>query len=91
MATTYKIKSGDTLSGIAAKYGVTVSAIQKANPTKIKNVNVIIAGETITIPTNSTSSNTSKGKDYSAIGKQVEVCLKDIENLASFKKLKKLI
>ena len=29
----YTVKSGDTLSGIARKYGTTVSAIQKLNPT----------------------------------------------------------
>ncbi|WP_444210619.1 LysM peptidoglycan-binding domain-containing protein, partial [Dialister succinatiphilus] len=32
----YTVKSGDTLSGIARKYGTTVSAIQKLNPTLIK-------------------------------------------------------
>lgn len=91
MATTYKIKAGDNLTKIAQKFGTTVSAIQKANPTKIKNVNLIVAGDTIIIPTGSTSTSTSKGKDYAAIGKQMEICLQDIENLASFKKLKTLI
>lgn len=40
----YTVKSGDTLSAIARKYGTTVSAIQKLNPTLIKNVNLIITG-----------------------------------------------
>ena len=40
----YTVKSGDTLSGIASKYGTTVSAIQKLNPTLIKNVNLILTG-----------------------------------------------
>ena len=40
----YTVKSGDTLSGIAMKYGTTVSAIQKLNPTLIKNVNLILTG-----------------------------------------------
>lgn len=40
----YTVKSGDTLSGIARKYSTTVSAIQKLNPTLIKNVNLILTG-----------------------------------------------
>ena len=40
----YTVKSGDTLSGLARKYGTTVSAIQKLNPTLIKNVNLILTG-----------------------------------------------
>lgn len=40
----YTVKSGDTLSAIARKYGTSVSAIQKLNPTLIKNVNLIITG-----------------------------------------------
>ena len=40
----YTVKSGDTLSAIARKYGTSVSAIQKLNPTLIKNVNLILNG-----------------------------------------------
>lgn len=40
----YTVKSGDTLSAIARRYGTSVSAIQKLNPTLIKNVNLIITG-----------------------------------------------
>ncbi|MQN00507.1 MAG: LysM peptidoglycan-binding domain-containing protein [bacterium LCO1.1] len=40
----YTVKSGDTLSAIARKYGTSVAAIQKLNPTLIKNVNLIITG-----------------------------------------------
>lgn len=40
----YTVKSGDTLSAIARKYSTTVSAIQKLNPTLIKNVNLILTG-----------------------------------------------
>lgn len=40
----YTVKSGDTLSGIANKYGTSVSAIQNLNPTIIKNVNLILTG-----------------------------------------------
>src|SRR5699024_7353662 len=45
----YKIKSGDTLSEIAAKFGTTVSKIMSANPS-IKDKNLIYAGSTIKIP-----------------------------------------
>lgn len=44
---TYTVKSGDTLSGIAAKYGTTVSSIVKKN--NIKNANLIYVGQKLTI------------------------------------------
>jgi N-acetylmuramoyl-L-alanine amidase len=47
-ARTYKVKSGDTLSGIAAKHGVTTAAIAKAN--KLSSKQVIKAGQTLVIP-----------------------------------------
>lgn len=52
MATSTKvtIKSGDTLSGIAKKAGVSVQAIAAANPS-VKDINKIYAGNTLTIPT----------------------------------------
>ena len=40
----YTVRSGDTLSGIASKYGTSVSAIQKLNNALIKNVNYIQVG-----------------------------------------------
>ena len=43
----YTIKSGDTLSGIAAKYETTVNAIAQLNG--IENPNIIIAGDTIRV------------------------------------------
>ena len=44
----YKIKSGDTLSKIAKKTGVSMEDIIRAN--NIQNPNLIIAGKTLTIP-----------------------------------------
>ena len=43
----YTIKSGDTLSGIAAKYETTVNTIAQLNG--IENPNLIIAGDTIRV------------------------------------------
>jgi lysozyme len=40
----YTVKRGDTLSGIASRYGTSVSAIQKLNSSLIKNVNLIQVG-----------------------------------------------
>ncbi|MFL5347931.1 MAG: LysM peptidoglycan-binding domain-containing protein [Hyalangium sp.] len=45
---TYRIKSGDTLSAIAQRYHTTVGSLAKANG--IKNPNLIIAGKSLNIP-----------------------------------------
>ena len=45
----YKIAPGDALSGIAIRFGVTPQEIQLWNPDKIKNINVIYAGQQIII------------------------------------------
>lgn len=47
--TDYTVKAGDTVGGLAWRYGVTVDEILAANP-GIKN-NMIYAGKTIVIPT----------------------------------------
>jgi peptidoglycan hydrolase-like protein with peptidoglycan-binding domain len=45
---TYQVKSGDTLSAIAARYRTTVSALAKTN--NIANVNLIRVGQRLTVP-----------------------------------------
>ena len=45
----YTIKSGDTLSAIAKRYGVRLSEIKAANP-NIKNLNKIRPGQKIKVP-----------------------------------------
>lgn len=44
----YVVKAGDTVSGIAARYGTTVSAIASAN--RLANINLIRVGQVLTIP-----------------------------------------
>lgn len=56
---TYTIKSGDTLSGIAQKYNTNVSTLMGLNP-YIKNANLIYAGKSLNLP-GSTSTTQSTG------------------------------
>ena len=45
----YRIRTGDTLSGIAQRYGTSVSALMRTNPS-ISNPNLIYAGRTLNVP-----------------------------------------
>lgn len=49
-STTYTVKPGDSLSGIAKALGVTVDALYRANKDKIKNKNEIFPGQELVIP-----------------------------------------
>lgn len=46
---TYTVRKGDTLWGIARRYGVTLAALVAANP-QIKNPNLIYPGDRVKIP-----------------------------------------
>ncbi|MCL2559731.1 MAG: phage tail tip lysozyme [Turicibacter sp.] len=59
---TYTIKAGDTLSGIATKFGTTVAKLQSLN--NIQNANLIFAGQTIKIPTSTSTSSTTTPSTY---------------------------
>ena len=47
--TVYIVKKGDTLWGIAGKFGVSLAALIQANP-QIKNPNLIYPGDRVNIP-----------------------------------------
>jgi LysM repeat protein len=65
--TVYTVKAGDTLSGIAQRYNLTLKALLAANP-QIKNQDAIKIGDQITIPVPaSVSSGTVGGASPSAI------------------------
>ena len=51
--TVHKIKEGETLSLIAQRDDTTVEALQQLNSQQIKDVNLIYAGNTLNIPSNS--------------------------------------
>ncbi|RRK11292.1 LysM domain-containing protein [Lactiplantibacillus garii] len=56
-AATVTVKSGDTVSAIAAEHGTTVSAIEKAN--QLKNVNLIFVGQQLEVNGNGTAATTT--------------------------------
>lgn len=62
IASTTKVQSGQTISGIAAKAGVSVAAIAAANP-QITNLNKIVVGQTVKIPVVNTAVKTA-GSTY---------------------------
>lgn len=64
--TVYTVKSGDTLSGIAAKYGTTYQKLAAYNG--ISNPNVITVGQKIKIPASGTSTTATATKHTVARG-----------------------
>jgi len=45
----YKVRKGDTMTAIATAHGVSLTALERANP-QVKNPNLITIGQTLTIP-----------------------------------------
>lgn len=83
MASYYKVQQGDTLSEIAERFNTSVSKLASLN--QIANIHKISVGQMLRLPSG------SNAKDYDAIGKQMEVCLNDIENLPSFQRFLKMV
>ena len=63
-STTYTIKSGDTVTSIAKKFGVTIQAILTANDLKVTSI--IYAGRSLVIPGTPTSSSGSSSSGGSS-------------------------
>ena len=49
---TYTVKAGDTFSGIANQFGISVSALWAANP-NIRDINLLYTGQVLNIPNSS--------------------------------------
>ena len=52
------VRRGDTLAKIALRYGVSVTALSRAN--NVRNRNVIYVGQRLVIPTKNSSTNFNK-------------------------------
>jgi spore coat assembly protein SafA len=78
MVTTYVVQPGDTLSGIAERFGVSLSDLEKANP-QITNPDLIFPGEIIHIPSRRRRYVVQRGDTLSGIAERFGVSLSDLE------------
>jgi LysM repeat protein len=63
------VQSGDTLSGIASRFGVTLGALEAANP-QITNPDLIFPGQVVVIPTKTVLYTVQPGDTLSGIAAQ---------------------
>ncbi|GGM09616.1 hypothetical protein GCM10010841_17540 [Deinococcus aerophilus] len=76
-ASSYRVKAGDTLSGIAARAGVGVAQLRAANPS-LKNTTRIQAGAVLTLPGRSvaaTKHHVKAGENLTTIARQYSLTL----------------
>ncbi len=83
---TYSVKSGDTLSGLAARYKTTVSALAKAN--KLSSTSTLKVGQKLTVPDTYTAATTAPTQDLKpgakgAAVKQLQEALVKLGHLKS--------
>lgn len=95
-ATKHTVKSGDTLSKIAAKYNVSVAALQKIN--NIKDKNKIYIGQVLKLKVNSTVKKTvsvtthtvKKGETLSGIALKYKTTVLVLQKLNNIKNKNKI-
>lgn len=78
----YYVKKGDTLSGIANKYGMSLAKLVSYNP-QIKNINLINIGDKIYLSSNVTEEyyTVKKGDTLGAIARQFNISLNKLLGL----------
>lgn len=64
-STSYRVVAGDTLSGIAARFGTSVTALASGN--HIANPNLIFAGQILSVPTGSGGGTSSGNGTYTVV------------------------
>lgn len=76
--TTYVVKSGDTLSGIAEKFGISVNTIRWANDLTAKTSKIQIGDELTILPVSGVEYTVKKGDTLSGIAHKYDVSQDDI-------------
>lgn len=76
--TTYIVKSGDTLSGIAEKFGISVNTIRWANDLTAKTSKIQIGDELTILPVTGVEYTVKKGDTLSGIAHKYNVSQDDI-------------
>ncbi len=81
-ASTYTVRSGDSLSAIAARFGTTVSALQSVN--NIRNANLIYPGQVLRVSGQATSQRTYTvryGDNLSTIASRLGTTVSHLQNV----------
>ncbi|MDQ3154214.1 MAG: LysM peptidoglycan-binding domain-containing protein [Actinomycetota bacterium] len=77
MVTTYIVQPGDTLSGIAERFGISLSDLIRANP-QINDPDLIHPGEVVYIPARHRRYIVQPGDTLSGIAERFGVSLSDL-------------